>query len=87
MSLRRRKKSAPARAASLAGDYLKVKAVSKTAKGAGKAAGKTAKGLVAYKGTKGLVKRLPWVAGAVAAVAAAVVGVKALRGGGEPAPS
>jgi hypothetical protein len=87
MSLRRRKKSAPARAASLAGDYLKVKAVSKTAKGAGKAAEKTAKGVVAYKGTKGLVKRLPWVAGAVAALAAAVVGVKVLRGGGEPATS
>jgi hypothetical protein len=88
MSLRRRKKTAPARAASLAGDYLKVKAVSKTAKGAGKAAGKTAKGVVAYKGTKGLVKRLPWVAGAVAAIVAAVVGAKALRGGGEqPATS
>jgi hypothetical protein len=88
MSLRRRKKSAPARAASLAGDYLKIKAVSKTAKGAGKAAEKTAKGVVAYKGTKGLVKRLPWVAGAVAGVAAAVVGVKALRGGGgQPAPT
>ena len=81
MSLRRRKKSAPARAASLAGDYLKFKAVSKTAKGAGK----TAKGVVAYKGTKGLVKRLPWVAGAGVAIAAAVAGIKALRGGGEPA--
>jgi hypothetical protein len=87
MSLRRRKKSAPARAASLAGDYLKVKAVSKTAKGAGKAAGKTAKGVVAYKGTKGVVKRLPWVAGAVAGIAAVFVGAKALRGGGEPAPT
>jgi hypothetical protein len=87
MILRRRKKSAPARAASLAGDYLKLEAVSKTAKGAGKAAGKTAKGVVAYKGTKGLAKRLPWVAGAVAAIAAAVVGAKALRGGGEPATS
>jgi hypothetical protein len=87
MSLRRRKKSTPARAASLAGDYLKVKAVSKTAKGAGKAASKTAKGVVAYKGTKGLVKRLPWVAGAAVATVAAVLGVKALRGGGEPATS
>jgi hypothetical protein len=88
MSLRRRKKSAPARAASVAGDYLKVKAVSKTAKGAGKTASKTAKGVVAYTGTKGVVKRLPWVAGAVAGVAAAIVGVKALRGGsGEPATS
>jgi hypothetical protein len=86
MSLRRRKKSAPARAASVAGDYLKIKAVSKTAKGAGKAAGKTAKGVVAYKGTKGVVKRLPWIAGAGAAIAAGVVGAKALRGGGgEPA--
>jgi hypothetical protein len=88
MSLRR-KKSAPARAASLAGDYLKVKAVTKTAKGAGKTASKTAKGVVAYKGTKGVAKRLPWVAGAMAGIAAAIVGVKALRGGGggEPAPS
>jgi hypothetical protein len=83
MSLRRRKKSAPARAASLAGDYLKIKTVRKTAKGAGKAA----KGVVAYKGTKGVVKRLPWVAGAAVAAAAAVVGAKALRGGGEPATS
>lgn len=87
MSLRRRKKSTPARAASLAGDYLKVKAVSKTAKGAGKTASKTAKGVVAYKGTKGLVKRLPWVAGAGVAIAAAIAGAKALRGGGEPATS
>ena len=87
MSLRRRKKSTTARAASLAGDYLKVKAVSKTAKGAGKAASKTAKGVVAYKGTKGFVKRLPWVAGAGVAIAAAFAGAKVLRGGGEPATS
>jgi|tagenome__1003787_1003787.scaffolds.fasta_scaffold20597888_2 hypothetical protein len=87
MKLRRRKKSAPARAASLAGDYLKLKTAGKAAKGAGKAAGTTAKGVVAYKGTQGLVKRLPWVAGVGVAIAAAFVGAKALRGGGEPATS
>jgi hypothetical protein len=48
-------------------------------------ASKTAKGVVAYKGTKGVAKRLPWVAGAVAGIAAVIVGAKALRGGGEPA--
>jgi hypothetical protein len=78
----RRRKSKPAKAASLVGDYLKLEAAGKAARGAGK----TAKAVVAYKGTKGVVKRLPWVAGAAAAVAAAFVGVKALRGGGgEPA--
>ena len=82
----RRRKSKPAQAASLVGDYLKLKTASKAARGAGKTAGNTAKAVVAYKGTKGVVKRLPWVAGAAAAAAAAFVGVKALRGGGgEPA--
>jgi hypothetical protein len=85
MNLTRRKKSAPARAASLAGDYLKLEAAGKVAKGAGKTAKTTAKGVVAYKGTKGVAKRLPWIAGGVAAIAAAVLGAKALRGGGEPA--
>jgi hypothetical protein len=82
----RRRKSKPAKAASLVGDYLKLEAAGKAARGAGKTAGKTAKAVVAYKGTKGVVKRVPWVAGAAAAAAAAFVGVKALRGGGgEPA--
>jgi hypothetical protein len=82
----RRRKSKPAQAASLVGDYLKLDAAGKVARGAGKTAGNTAKAVVAYKGTKGVVKRLPWIAGAGAAIAAAVVGVKALRSGdGEPA--
>ena len=86
MILTRRKKSVPARAASLAGDYLKLKAAGKVAKGAGKTAKSTGKAVVAYKGTKGVVKRLPWIAGGVAAIAAGVAGAKALRGGGgEPA--
>jgi|tagenome__1003787_1003787.scaffolds.fasta_scaffold19972161_2 hypothetical protein len=82
----RRRKSKPAQAASLVGDYLKLKTAGKAARGAGKTAGKTAKTVVAYKGTKGFVKRLPWIAGAAAAIAGVVVGVKAIRGGGgEPA--
>src|SRR3954463_4897472 len=64
----RRRKSKPAQAASLVGDYLKLKTAGKAARGAGKTAGKTAKTVVAYKGTKGFVKRLPWIAGAAAGV-------------------
>jgi ABC-type Fe3+ transport system substrate-binding protein len=82
----RRRKSKRAKAASLAGDYLKLEAAGKVARGAGKTAGNTAKTVVAYKGTKGVAKRWPWIAGFGAAIAAAVVGAKALRGGGgEPA--
>jgi hypothetical protein len=82
----RRRKSKPAKAASLVGDYLKLDTASKAARGAGKTAGNTAKAVVAYKGTKGVVKRLPWIVGAAAGATAAFFGVKALRGGGgEPA--
>jgi hypothetical protein len=85
MSLRRRRKSTPAKAASLVGSYLKLKTAGKAAKGAGKAAKGAGTAVVAYKGTKGLAKRLGIVAGAGAGVAAAVVGVRKLRGSGQPA--
>jgi hypothetical protein len=80
MNLRRRK-SKPQQAADLVGSYVKLKAVSKTAKGAKKAA----KGTAAYQVAKRTppVKRIPIMVGAVvAAVAAAFAAVK-LIGGGE----
>ena len=85
MNLRRRPKSKSARAASLAGDYLKLEAAGKAAKGAGKAAKEAGTAVVAYKGTKGLLKRLTLMVGAGAGIVAAVVGVRRWRGGGEPA--
>jgi hypothetical protein len=85
MNLRRRRKRTTARAASLAGDYLKLEAAGKAAKGAGKAAKEAGTAVVAYKGTKGLAKRLSIAVGAGAGIAAAVVGVRKWRGGGEPA--
>jgi len=81
MNLRRRK-SKPKQAADLASSYLKLQAVSKTAKGARKAA----KGTAAYQVAKRtpLVKRLPIVLGAgVAAFAAA----KLLGGSDDSAPA
>jgi hypothetical protein len=78
MTLKRRK-SKKAKAAELAGDYLKLKAAGKAAKGAGKAT----KGFVAFKGTKGLVKRLPVIAGVGAAIGATFAAAKVIRGGGD----
>jgi hypothetical protein len=77
MNLRRRK-SKPQQAAALLSSYLKLKAVSKTAKGAKKAAKATAAYQVAKRTP--LVKRIPIVLGAGAAAFAAV---KLLSGGGE----
>jgi hypothetical protein len=72
----RRRKSRTAKAADLLGTYLKLKAASKAAKGARKAA----KGTAAYQVAKRtpLVKRIPLVLGAGAA---AFVATRALRGG------
>jgi hypothetical protein len=79
MKLRRRK-SKPRRALDLLSPYLKLKAVSKTAKGARKAA----KGTAAYKVAKRtpVAKRLPIVAGAALAAFGAS---KALGGDGDSA--
>jgi hypothetical protein len=81
MALRKRK-SRKQQVAELAADYLKVKAVTKTAKGAGKAA----KGTAVYKVAKKtpFVKRIPVILGAgVAALAA----VKVVRGRSHSEPS
>ena len=77
MTLRRRK-SRSSRIADVLGTYLKLKAVKKVAKGAGKAA----KGTAAYKVAKKtpVVRRIPIVAGAGVA---AIVAAKKLRGGGD----
>jgi hypothetical protein len=76
MSLRRRK-SKSQQVADVLASYLKLKAVSKTAKGAKKAV----KGTAAYKVAKRtpVVKRIPIVLGAGAAAFAAV---KLIGGGG-----
>ena len=66
----RKKKSRKQQVAELASDYLKVKTVTKTAKGAGKAAAKTP-------------KKIPVMIGAGVAAVAAVVIVRS-RSGGEP---
>jgi hypothetical protein len=77
MNLRRRK-SKPKQAADLLSSYLKLKAVSKTAKGAKKAA----KGTAVYQVAKRtpVVKRIPIVLGAGAA---AIAAVKLLGGKGD----
>jgi hypothetical protein len=77
MTLRRRK-SKKSQAADLLGDYIKLKAAGKAAKGAKKAA----KGTAAYQVAKRTpLKKLPlFVAGAAAA---AFVAVKALNRGGD----
>lgn len=82
MRLRRRKSRAQ-QAADAVGSYLKVKAVTKTAKGAKKAA----KGTAAYQVAKRtpVVKRLPIVAGAIVAAFAAARLVH--HGGDQPAPA
>ena len=66
----RKQKSRKQQVAELAADYLKVKAVTKTAKGAGKAASKAP-------------KKIPIMIGAGVAALAAVTIVRK-RGGGEP---
>jgi hypothetical protein len=79
MTLRRRK-SKKSQAADLLGNYLKLKAAGKAAKGAKKAA----KGTAAYQVAKRTpFAKVPLVAAGVAA--AAFVAVKALRGGGDEA--
>src|SRR3954467_15384617 len=80
MNLRRRK-SKPQQAADLLASYVKLEAVSKTAKGAKKAA----KGTAAYQTAKRtpLVKRTPIVLGAVAAAGAAAFAAVKLTGGGD----
>jgi hypothetical protein len=78
----RRQKSRKQQVAELAADYLKVKAVTKGAKGAKKAA----KGTAVYKVAKKtpIVKRIPVIVGAgVAALAA----VKVARGRSHSEPS
>jgi hypothetical protein len=81
MNLRRRK-SKPQQAADLLASYLKLKAVSKTAKGAKKAA----KGTAAYQVAKRtpITTRIPVVLGVIAAAFAAV---KLLGGGDDSAPA
>jgi hypothetical protein len=81
----RKQKSRKQQAAELAADYLKVKAVGKTAKGAGKGAKKAAKGTAVYKVAKKtpFVKRIPVVLGAGIAALVAVKFARS-RGGGEP---
>jgi hypothetical protein len=81
----RRQKSRKQQVAELATDYLKVKAVTKTAKGAGKGAKKAAKGTAVYKVAKKtpVVRRIPVVLGAGLAALAAVKIVRG-RNSGEP---
>jgi hypothetical protein len=78
----RRQKSRKQQVAELAADYLKVKAVTKTAKGAKKAA----KGTAVYKVAKKtpIVKRIPVILGAGVATLAAV---KVVRGRSHSEPS
>jgi hypothetical protein len=80
MTLRRRK-SKSKQATDLLASYLKLKAVSKSAKGAKKAA----KGTAVYQTAKRtpLVKRIPIVLGAVAAAGAAAFAAVKLSGGGD----
>jgi len=81
----RKQKSRKQQVAELATDYLKVKAVSKTAKGAGKGAKKAAKGTAVYQVSKRtpVVKRIPVVLGAGIATLVAVKFARS-RSGGEP---
>jgi hypothetical protein len=78
----RRRKSRAAKVADVLGGYLKLKAASKAAKGARKAA----KGTAAYQVAKRtpVVKRLPIVAGAGLAAFAAS---RLLRGGHDGGPA
>ena len=78
----RRQKSRKTKITDFLTAYLKLQAARKTAKGAGKAGKKVAKGTVAYKVAKKtpIVRVIPVVAGA--GVAAALV-AKKLRGGSD----
>ncbi len=78
----RRQKSRKTKITDFLTAYLKLQAARKTAKGAGKAGKKAAKGTVVYKTAKKtpIVRVIPVVAGA--GVAAAIV-AKKLRGGGD----
>jgi hypothetical protein len=82
MKTLRRKKSRRERATALLGDYLKVKAASKAAKGAGKAV----KGTAMVKAGKGAARRAPLKPLAIAgALGAAGLVAARRRGGGTPA--
>ena len=80
----RKQKSRKDQITDLAIDYLKVKAATKAAKGAGKAA----KGTAVYKVAKKtpIVKRIPVIVGAGVAAVVATKVVKG-RGGNEPSPA
>ena len=79
----RKQKSRKEQVADLAVDYLKLKAASKAAKGAGKAA----KGTAVYKVAKKtpLVKRIPVIVGAGVAAVVATKVVKSRTGGAQAA--
>jgi hypothetical protein len=79
----RRRKSKPKQVADLLASYLKLKAVSKTAKGARKAA----KGTAAYQVAKRtpIVKRIPIILGAGAAAFGAVKLISSGADDGSPA--
>jgi hypothetical protein len=82
MKTLRRKKSRRERATALLGDYLKVKAATKVAKGTGKAA----KGTAVVKASKGAAKRAPLKPLAiVGAIGAAGIVAARRRGSGTPA--
>jgi len=78
----RKQKSRKDQVTDLAVDYLKLKAASKAAKGAGKAA----KGTAVYKVAKKtpVVKRIPIIVGAGVA---AVVATKVVKGRGQAHPA
>ena len=78
----RRQKSRKTKITDFVTAFLKLQAARKTAKGAGKAGKKVAKGTVAYKVAKKtpVVRAIPVVAGAGVAAAFAA---KKLRGGGD----
>jgi hypothetical protein len=83
--IRRKQKSRKQQVADLAVDYMKLRAATKVAKGAGKGAKKAAKGTAVYKVAKKtpVVKRIPVILGAGLATFAAVKVVRS-RSGGEP---
>ena len=85
----RKQKSRKQQVAELAVDYLKIKAATKTAKGAGKGAKKAAKGTAVYKVAKKtpVVKRIPVVLGAGVAALVAVKVVRGRSGSGQASPA
>jgi translation elongation factor EF-Ts len=82
----RKQKSRKDQVTDLAIDYLKLKAATKAAKGAGKAGKKAAKGTAVYKVAKKtpFVKRIPVIVGAGVA---AVVATKVVKGRGDAHPA